>query len=181
MDNNKIIHLFVTERCTHNCELCCNKQYNIDDIPVVSISELRYADTVLLTGGEPFLIGGIDRLAKLIKMQYRNIKSVYVYTCGDSLLSYLKNGGFIDHIDGVNISPKNELDAHCLNVMFFSETISGKIDSLSSNRLYVFPEVRQHIRFDKIDGHNIQIIDREWQKDFKSASGIFRRIPILFC
>ena len=30
-----VIHLLVTARCDRDCPYCCNKQYDIKDIPVV--------------------------------------------------------------------------------------------------------------------------------------------------
>ena len=79
MDNNKIIHLYLLNKCTHHCKLCCNKQYEVDKIPVVTVEELQYADTICLTGGEPFLLDGICDFAEKLKTQYPNIQYIYVY------------------------------------------------------------------------------------------------------
>lgn len=128
--DDKIIHLFILNECTHHCKMCCNKQYSIDDIPVVTVEELKKAETVLLTGGEPFLLDGVCNLAERIKQQYNNVRMIYVYTCGDSLLDYLKRGNKLHHIDGVNISPKNKYDAECVNEMFSAEIYRRQIVSL---------------------------------------------------
>lgn len=34
------MHLFVTNKCTNNCPLCCNKNYDIEKIPLPTEEEL---------------------------------------------------------------------------------------------------------------------------------------------
>lgn len=176
VDNNKIIHLYLLNKCTHHCKLCCNKQYDVDKIPVVTVEELKYADTLCLTGGEPFMLDGICDFAEKIKLQYPNIQYIYVYTCGDSLLKWLGSHK-LHHIDGVNISPKNRYDAECVNELF--KYHKDDIVSLWSNRLYLFPNVRDLVSTYDIRYESVNIIFREWQEEFKASSGIFRRLPIL--
>ena len=182
MDNNKIIHLYLLNRCTHKCTLCCNKQYDIDKIPVVTVEELKYADTICFTGGEPFLLENIDDFAGAVKLQYPNITNIYVYTCGDSLLRWMTTDIItymgMQYIDGVSISPKNKYDAECVNKLF-SDFLKHDLKGLKSNRVYVFPEVKEYLDTSLIDLPNTEVIDRTWQEDFKAASGIFRRLPIL--
>lgn len=48
------IHLMINRWCGNSCPLCCNKQYDLDTVPVVTVEELKAAHTVMLTGGEPF-------------------------------------------------------------------------------------------------------------------------------
>lgn len=180
VDKNKIIHLFITSKCTHNCKNCCNKQYNIDEIPVITVDELKYADTVLLTGGEPFMLFDyLEDFAKMLKHGFPNIKQLYVYTCGDSLHKYLQKGKTLDIFDGVNIAPKNRYDAECVNDIFAYR--KDEILSLASSRLYIFPEVEPYVKISALNGYdNFKIIYREWQEEFIPDSGIFRRLPILF-
>ena len=44
----------VTSLCNRDCKYCCNKQYDLNDIPYVTDEELREAETLCITGGEPF-------------------------------------------------------------------------------------------------------------------------------
>ena len=184
MENEiKEIHLFLLEKCDHTCELCCNKQYEIDKIPVIAVDELKQAETILFTGGEPFLIGNeLAGLASSIKTQYPNIKNIYVYTSGASLLEYLEDyNNTLYHFDGVSIAPKNKNDMECLETLF-SEYSRG-LNSLRSNRIYMFPEFK-----DKIESlynstpelNHIDLIDRKWQETFEPGPGVFRRLPILY-
>lgn len=137
---------------------------------------------VLLTGGEPFLIDGVCDLAKEIKSQYRNVKYVYVYKCGDSLYGWLSRHDELHDIDGVNISPKNRYDLDCVVDLFKKDYLRQEMMKLSSNRLYLFPEQRKQLCVSilGITGYeNVEIIYREWQETFKAQSGIFRRLPVL--
>ena len=41
-ENTKgIIHLLTTALCNRDCKYCCNKQYDMNEIPYVTDSELR--------------------------------------------------------------------------------------------------------------------------------------------
>lgn len=183
MENKiKEIHLFLLEKCDHACELCCNKQYEINKIPVITVDELKQAETILFTGGEPFLIGNeLTGLARRIKTQYSNIKNIYVYTSGPALLDYLEDDNNLHYLDGVSIAPKNKYDVECLEALFLK--YNRGLNSLRSNRIYMFPEFKDKIE----DLYNstselshIELIDRKWQETFEPGPGVFRRLPILY-
>lgn len=180
------LHLYIINRCAHNCPLCCNKQYSIDEIPVVTVEDLKSVDTICLTGGEPFLYRGVCDFAERIKEQYKNIKNIYVYTSGDTLLRWLNerfvHSGTMRYIDGVSIAPKTKSDIRCIAAVF--DRYWPVISALPSNRVYVFPEQEKEMR-QVLDGvkdlENFHVIEREWQEDFNPADdSIFRRLPVLF-
>lgn len=176
-DNEKIIHLFVTSQCNHDCPLCCNKQYDIDKIPVVTVDELKNAHTVLITGGEP-LIFNIPPFIGMLRQQYPNITALYVYTSGSPNIDRI----LCKVVDGINFSPKDVFDVMDLMDIFIKR--KNELRLLSSNRLYLFPEIpepyaEQLTRLANSIG-NFLIVHREWQEEFKPASGIFRRLPVLF-
>lgn len=184
MENEiKEIHLFLLEKCDHACKLCCNKQYDIDKIPVITVDELKQVETILFTGGEPFLIGGdrLTKLAKRIKTQYSNIKNIYVYTSGAALLEYLEDDNTLSYFDGVSIAPKNKYDVACLEALFFR--YNRVLNNLRSNRIYMFPEFKDKIETiynSTSELNHIDLIDRKWQETFEPDAGVFRRLPILF-
>lgn len=182
MENEiKEIHLFLLEKCDHACKLCCNKQYDIDKIPVITVDELKQAETILFTGGEPFLIGNeLSSLASGIKAQYSNIKNIYVYTSGPALLEYLEDDNTLSYFDGVSIAPKNKYDVACLEALFFR--YNRVLNNLRSNRIYMFPEFKDKIEiiYNSSDIHHTELIDREWQETFEPGPGVFRRLPILY-
>ena len=165
----KIIHLMVTPLCNRNCRYCCNKQYDINDIPYVTDEELREAEVLCLTGGEPFLFTNPCRIARYYKRRYSNIKRVYVYTNAKELYCWLADYNFIRNIDGLNVSIKNKDDLY-----FFKELVRDyqhKFDNCMSNRVYIFDNLIPD------DFGIFEPIIREWQENFKPApDSIFRRL-----
>lgn len=164
----KIIHLMVTSLCQRNCKYCCNKQYDLNNVPYVSHEELEKADTLCITGGEPFLFSNPSQIAQYYKTRYSNIKNVYVYTNAFELGIYLLNKNPLDYIDGLNISIKTKEDAKVFENYIKT---NQQVLELKSNRLYVFDDLYNGpcIGFMKIA--------RFWQSDFVPANdSIFRKI-----
>lgn len=169
----KIIHLFITDKCQRNCKYCCNKQYNIDTIDVITKEELQEAEMVFLTGGEPFFMPDPDpcELAQQLKNKYPNIKKVYAYTNAHELWIYLlpnlhRN---LDGIDGLTISIKSPRDV----LAFRALAANPDIQALAGNiRLYTFDG------FDNVECPNwVDKRHRDWQTDFVPADdSIFRRL-----
>lgn len=165
----KIIHLMITPLCNRSCEHCCNKQYDISEIPVVTDEELRRCETLCLTGGEPFKFTNPCEIAKYYKNRYKNIKNVYVYTNAIELANWLWFHSRVNYIDGLSVSIKSRDDKY----IFEEEIITNcSVTTLSSNRLYVFDNL-----IDDVEINNFTIIKREWQEDFIPADdSIFRRL-----
>lgn len=164
----KIIHIMVTSLCGRNCKHCCNKQYDLNDIPYVTNEELKEAETLCLTGGEPFAFTNPCEIAAYYKHKYKNIKNIYVYTNAVELAHYLTFRTTIHNIDGVSISIKTEDDRYA-----FHHFIKDRKDirNLPSNRLYVF----DNLYTEEIDGFTV--IHRAWMTDFQPANdSIFRRV-----
>lgn len=162
------IHLMITNKCNRRCPDCCNNQYNISDIPIVTSQELAEAKNVYLTGGESFAYGDPCLIAERLKMYYPNIKKVIVYTNALELYQYL-NKNRLFAIDGLTISIKNSLDAFVFNSYLSKDR---RILSLDSNRLYVFEG------FENIEcPDSIEKMIRIWQTEFVAApDSIFRRV-----
>lgn len=164
----RIIHLVVTSLCQRDCKYCCNKQYDMNEVEYVTDEELKEAEILCLTGGEPFLFANPCEIAKYYKIRYPNIKRVYVYTNAMELAHYIQNGNKIEYIDGVNVSIKCYADAY-----MFDSVIADNEDILylKSNRLYIFDVLYQKTP------KGFTTIHREWQEDFVPADdSIFRRI-----
>jgi len=162
----KIIHIMVTSLCSRSCKHCCNKQYDLNDIPYVTDEELKEAETLCLTGGEPFAFTNPCEIATYYKHKYKNIKNIYVYTNAVELAKYLQYNTIRD-IDGISISIKTKADA----LVFDGIKDRKDICQLASNRLYVF----DNLYTEKTQGFNV--IHREWMEDFQPANdSIFRRV-----
>ena len=183
----EVMHLYITSYCGHNCQLCCNKLYDIKDIPVPTVEELSTINTLCITGGEPFSISfDLNLWVKKMKQQYRNIKQTYVYTSGGALFAY-RAGDRLNNIDGITFSPKNFDDWFRLIPLLnndYDGTLRGNdIRNMKSNRLVVFKEQMGNYEDNKalFDELNIKPIYRIWDNKFKTPENeIFRRLPILF-
>lgn len=179
----EIMHLMILSKCNYNCELCCNKLYDIDKIPVATVEELKTIHTLCITGGEPFMSNiNLDDFARSVKDGFPNIKNIFVYTSGTMLLYNLPQ--IFSYIDGLSISPKSMKDWLALDKIANSSSRDylNNIPKLSSNRLYVFKE--QVALFEGRFKHvaemlNLNVIYRTWDKEFKTPENeIFRRLPI---
>lgn len=169
----KVIHLLVTSLCDRNCKYCCNKQYSLDEISTVTDEELRKAEVICLTGGEPFKYSNPCAIAAKLKRQYKNIRAVYVYTNAAELALYIMQheDNKLACLDGLNVSLKCKADTDAFEKWIVDNRY---VKDLPSNLLYVFDEAD----FSKVRYHgNFTYKERSWQPDFKPASdSIFRRI-----
>lgn len=179
----EIMHLMVLSKCNYNCELCCNKLYDIDKIPVATVEELKTIHTLCITGGEPFMASiNLDDFARSVKDGFPNVKNIFVYTSGVMLLYNLPQ--IFSYIDGLSICPKSMKDWLALEKIANSTSRDylNNISKLSSNRLYVFKE--QVALFEGRFKHiaemlNLNVLYRTWDKEFKTPENeIFRRLPI---
>lgn len=179
----EIMHLMILSKCNYNCELCCNKLYDIDKIPVATVNELKTIHTLCITGGEPFMASiELDDFASSVKDDFPNIKNIFVYTSGLILMYRLPH--FFSHIDGLSISPKSMKDWLALEkiVNNTSPAYLNNISGLHSNRLYVFKEQVSVFegRFKYIAKKlNLNVLYRTWDEEFKTPDNeIFRRLPV---
>ena len=168
----KKIHIMVTSLCDRNCPYCCNKQYDLNDIAYVTQDELRKAEEIFITGGEPFLYAAPNKIAYRFKRLYPNIKHVYVYTNAFELSEYLMDGGNLGYIDGVTISIKTPHDKDIFEHYLYNNL---DIKCLKSNRVYIFNNLLDE-EFIK-NTSNMTYSHRTWQKEFTAApDSIFRKI-----
>lgn len=181
-----ILHLFITNTCSHDCPLCCNKLYVIDEIPVVTVGLLKQADTVCLTGGEPFALDPVDvfNFCTELRTQYPNIENLYVYTSGAELKNQwdiLKSMTYYKFINGINVAPKDKKDWSVL-CETYTEFPQFWNDT-DSNRIYVFDNQRNNYEYVKplLEGINAEVLYRKWQQVFNTPDNEhFVRLPILF-
>lgn len=187
-ENRPVLHLMINNRCTNDCPLCCNKQYNVEDIPVVTPNDLKNIDTICITGGAPLLhICNYEHLIYAIIKQYNNIKHCFTYMNGGECSDYTEmlwinffktfpvRLPMYKTIDfGLTISPKSKNDWDKLK-----KYVAGNLTNWTSNRIYCFSD-KDIIKAEKLFiNDKIDIIKREWQKEFKPAPNtIFRRLPI---
>lgn len=167
-NTKKIIHLMITNVCNRKCPDCCNNQYDINAIHRITDQELREAEMIFLTGGEPFAYADPCGLAKQIKENYPNIKKVFVYSNAIELADYLMVH-HINSIDGITISIKNRRDKQAFENIIAK---NKEVLNLESNWLYVFKGFE-----DTKAPSSFVKKSRVWQKNFIPATdSIFRRL-----
>lgn len=165
----KVIHIMVTSLCNRNCPDCCNNQYDLNSIPYVSDEELKNAETICITGGEPFAYSNPCEIAAKLRQKYQNIKKIYVYSNATELGEYLFYGGELYSIDGVTVSIKNKEDKRVWEKYLIWD---NRFIELTDNLLYVFPNFE-----DTNCPYNIPKKKRVWQKVFIAApDSIFRKL-----
>lgn len=181
-------HILVTKTCQHKCPYCCNKLFDLDNLPTITTEMLKGAHTVCLTGGEPLMLDEwfIVDLCEKMREQFTNIKKLYVYTSDIGLVKYMHPiERFMNIIDGLNIAPKSHNEWRNLISIEKSPKLSCIYAERLSNRLYVFPEQEKEYQiFTKIGGYlppNFKVIGRKWDMAFKTPTNEhFVRLPILF-
>lgn len=176
---NKKLRLLITGRCPNNCELCCNKQFDLNSVPIVDRWDY---DEIMITGGEPLLF--VDSLIPVLNSLYSIFymmgtkPKIYIYTADctlnvDNVLSY---------VDGIVLTPHKELDiTHFIELN--THLLKHKGDRYvkdTSLRLNIFPDMKALLPKD-IDLSLWQVKDMKWIKDCPVPEGEdFRRIANLW-
>ena len=190
--DHTIIHLMDNSKCTNRCKNCCNNQYNLDKVPVVTVEELQNAKVVLLTGGEPFLLADIHDFVKSLRWQYRNIEKLYIYTSGYAMYKtrdkWLCYGDFGLYVDGINFSPKCNGDEKAIKKLFDDTDARLFLFHNMSNRIILMDyegkttdddEFIQSLNCSDVSpSAKFSIENRAFQKKFQPNGGVWRRLPI---
>ena len=160
----KTLHLVVTPLCNRHCPYCCNKKYDIQNLPVAHDEDFKWAEMLCLTGGEPFEYSNPCNIGLYFKLKYPHLKIV-AYSNAYELFKYLKRTRDLCGLDGINISCKTQED-----VDIFNEKLSRcrSLTYLPMNRVYDFVgTISPYYCKPFVD--NFDYIKREWQEDFKPA------------
>ena len=183
----EVLHLYITDKCTNACPLCCNKNYDfINGVKQVTEEELSSVHTVCLTGGDPFLSNKLNDVVESLRSR-ENIKNIYVFTSGYKSLP---------NIDGITFSPKSEKDWTAIDELIYKyDEVARKyigydrlIHELDSNRIYAFIEKYDDCNY-SIDNEHLSILNdaheylgcevffRMWTTEFNSPENeIFRKL-----
>lgn len=142
MEKNRKLRLLVTSDCPNACPLCCNKQFDIKDIPVVD--NWNYEE-IMITGGEPLLYPNrLEKLCKAIREVTEQMGSrpkIYLYTARPEWSSFERAVNY--YADGIVVAPHSVTD-----IKYFRQTNNNLLKYRygkyleCSLRLKVFPEVK---------------------------------------
>lgn len=189
------IHLMITRWCGYCCPLCCNKQYDLDTVPVATVEELKAAHTVMLTGGEPFFLLDITGFCARLRLDYPNVKQLYIYTSGSDMFlkkDILRNPILLyRNVNGINFSPKSKNDYEAIKNMltngdfaieFFGRARSNRI-ILMPNDFMTREQQEEYIKSLPLKGlafygAKFDVEYRDWQEEFKPNGGVWRRLPV---
>lgn len=102
----KKLRLLVTKDCPRNCEGCCNKDWNLDNLPVAD--DLRGYSEIIITGGEPLMSYKIDKLNHMLREIHdrKDITAkVYVYTANPKHILLC-----LPYVDGITLTLHDQSD-----------------------------------------------------------------------
>lgn len=175
---NRKLRLLVTTLCHNSCPKCCNKQYDMSQVPV--LDRFDY-DEVCITGGEPMLNPPrVRRLATMFKMAAdamgKDVK-VYLYTARIDPAT-LYNMVVMERIlDGVVVTPHSADDIKEFKYLNWRlrEMDLMEVPDLCSLRLNLFSDVKEKLRGEDLSYWKVK--DMEWLDDCPVPEGEdFRKI-----
>ena len=135
----KKLRLLLFEECNRNCEGCCNKDWNLKELPIINYNNhLKFNEfqQILLTGGEPLIKPEFTENA-IREIRKRCNVSLYIYTAKTDdiyLIKYL-----LKKLNGITVTLHDTSDTQhflklCKNL--FNDDIRDK-----SLRVNIFKEV----------------------------------------
>jgi len=101
----KTLRLLVTDECPRSCEGCCNKDYDLPNLPITKRFDYK---EIIITGGEPLKFPG--KLFELIKgLRLVTDAKIYVYTANMS--SFTNVAHLISITDGITVTLHDKNDS----------------------------------------------------------------------
>ncbi len=98
----KTLRLLMTEDCNRSCEGCCNKDWDLDNLPVET--DFTSYDEVIITGGEPMLYFNVlENLIYEIRLQNPEVK-IIVYTAKTNIIEDLLDILGMEEVDGLTVT-----------------------------------------------------------------------------
>ena len=110
----KKLRLLTTKYCPKDCTGCCNKDWDLNKLPVVD--DFNKYDEIIITGGEPLDISTREHTLSLINYIYDwcNSKRIIVYSAyGPGIIWLMRN----TNIDGITYTIHDESDVESLRIV----------------------------------------------------------------
>lgn len=121
----KKLRLLLTENCHRNCIGCCNKDWDIKNLPICT--SYKDYDEILITGGEPTLKKRL-LIDTIHNIRYENPKAkIFVYTT--NILSLCDE--YIHWVDGITLTLHTKQDADMLEL--FERVNNTRLSSIFDN------------------------------------------------
>lgn len=170
----KKLRLLITKDCPKNCEECCNKEWDLDSLPIV---EHYNYDEIILTGGEPFFREAHNKTWALVQyLKYiipNSDRKLYVYTT-DAWAVY----DYLEEFDGMTLTLHEQKDVN--NFIAANDAINQLLEKMPSAkrslRLHIFKGI---VLPKDIDLSNWKVKDNiEWIKNCPLLiDEEFKRLP----
>lgn len=149
------LRLLLWEDCNRSCEGCCNKNWNLSELPVCV--DYNDYDLIMLTGGEPML-NPSALLLTIKKIRQQTAAPIYVYTADVDDLDAAFT--VLEAVDGITLTLHDQSDVE--NFQTFDHCIVMKQISGKSLRLNVF----KNIDLSEVNTSGWQVKDNiEWILD----------------
>lgn len=132
------LRLLVTQKCNRACEGCCNKDWDLDNLPKATIGELAQYDEIIFTGGEPMLKP--DNLIN-IATWVRGVNpktTLYLYTA--KVDDWIATLGVLRVLDGVCVTLHEQADVQPWQDLDFHLSFCGWVKE-KSLRLNIFKDI----------------------------------------
>lgn len=201
MEKNKKLRLLVTTDCHNSCEMCCNKQFDFDTLPVVDRFDY---DEVMITGGEPLkdgkltlkTVNTIKSIRDIWELMGNKDGKIYIYTASEYYFGLVK---CVQLVDGIVYTPHNLNELVTLKKFtnyIVKYTVKYNDDSeihylespllKKSFRLCLFPEIKKLME-NTFDDKDFELLNKVWKfkdivwiKDCPLPEGEdFRRVACL--
>lgn len=168
----KKLRLLVTDICNRSCSGCCNKQFDLVNLPIVHREELKDYSEIMLTGGEPLLYPrNLLRLIDNIKSEYKGL--IYLYTASVNIFVHPT---IMRSIDGFQLSLHDNMtieEAQNFNNWQQMGLKHAVESGCTSNRLHFFPGIKHVLNIEGQYWTSIKLCDwipdcpLPWDEEFK--------------
>ena len=121
----KKLRLLITDKCNRDCKLCCNKNFDLQNLPICD--DFKGYSEIMITGGEPALFPfTVTTICKKIRIENPEAK-IIIYTADVNYAYKLLTGS--EDFDGLTLTIHKIIDAHYFDKKF--RDFSFKVDNIS--------------------------------------------------
>jgi len=132
----KKLRLLITKKCNRHCEGCCNKDWDLEKLPICK--SFKGYDEIILTGGEPMLFPNliIDMIEK-IRIE-NSLAKIYMYT---AFIFTVRSLEILNLLDGITVTLHTQSDVK--KFKWFSQHLFYSTKNLyKSLRLNIFDGIK---------------------------------------
>jgi organic radical activating enzyme len=147
------LRLLVTSHCNKNCPGCCNKDWDIKNLPKITIAKAAEYNEIMITGGEPLLHPEKVNELMIALVSINPSAKIFIYTAN---IRELASGSILDSslFSGVHITLHEDITKHELQLLKYMQKRYPITFKTKSMRLQIFPDIKR----------KISIVPRLWKR-----------------